>query len=301
MEVHYWKRVHSSPRFINTHMAGTCTGTAHPSVHPPPPPSSWTLLHTSGVSFSPPCPTNGSRAHALVSQVAPTHGSPRGTSTDPLPTGCLCPDPVASYSLPGTAGGLLWSKPHPCTQQGCRRCRPSSPHSGAELVPGTRAWDWRSHSSQWSWGPHLLCPPQFLTVAGFQDTHCSCHSGWSPRPPPTVVKKRFNKKTGPTSVTRHRAWSDKRTLPAWARSCAACCRWPCFGRGVGLGDPQRSLPTPTILWFCTAQQCFTCNRSLLYCFLSIPPPFCCSPVVLFFHVFPCFPVFFLLLPLNIAL
>ena len=25
---------------------------------------------------------------------------------------------------------------------------------------------------------------------------------------------------------------------------------PCFGGGVGLDDPQRSLPTPTILWFC---------------------------------------------------
>ena len=36
---------------------------------------------------------------------------------------------------------------------------------------------------------------------------------------------------------------------AWTRSCAACCRQPCFGRGVGLDDPQRSLPTPTILWF----------------------------------------------------
>ena len=38
--------------------------------------------------------------------------------------------------------------------------------------------------------------------------------------------------------------------PAWTRSCAACCGWPCFGKGVGLDDPQRSLPTPTILWFC---------------------------------------------------
>ena len=38
--------------------------------------------------------------------------------------------------------------------------------------------------------------------------------------------------------------------PAWKWSWAACCRWPCFGRGVGLDDPQRSLPTPTILWFC---------------------------------------------------
>jgi len=31
------------------------------------------------------------------------------------------------------------------------------------------------------------------------------------------------------------------------RSCAACCRQPCFGRGVGLDDPQRSLPNPNIL------------------------------------------------------
>ena len=38
--------------------------------------------------------------------------------------------------------------------------------------------------------------------------------------------------------------------PDWTRSCAACCRCPCFGRGFGLDDPQRSLPTPTILWFC---------------------------------------------------
>ena len=30
----------------------------------------------------------------------------------------------------------------------------------------------------------------------------------------------------------------------------AFCRWPCFGRRVGLDDPQRSLPTPTILWLC---------------------------------------------------
>ena len=35
--------------------------------------------------------------------------------------------------------------------------------------------------------------------------------------------------------------------PAWTRSCAACCRWPCFGGRVGLDDPQRSLPTPNTL------------------------------------------------------
>ena len=38
--------------------------------------------------------------------------------------------------------------------------------------------------------------------------------------------------------------------PAWTRSCAACCRWSCFGRGGRLDDPQRSLPTPNVLWFC---------------------------------------------------
>ena len=34
----------------------------------------------------------------------------------------------------------------------------------------------------------------------------------------------------------------------WMKSCAVCSRWPCFSRGVGLDDLQRSLPTPTILW-----------------------------------------------------
>jgi len=40
------------------------------------------------------------------------------------------------------------------------------------------------------------------------------------------------------------------TKPAWTRSCAACSRWPWFGRGVKQDDPQRSLSTPNILWFC---------------------------------------------------
>ena len=65
-------------------------------------------------------------------------------------------------------------------------------------------------------------------------------------------------------VTEHwtgcpgRLWSLllwRYSRPAWTRSCAACCRWPCFGGGVGLHDPQRSLPTPTILWFCDSVNC----------------------------------------------
>ena len=38
--------------------------------------------------------------------------------------------------------------------------------------------------------------------------------------------------------------------PAWTWSSTTYCRWPFFGRRVGLDDPQRSLPTRTILWFC---------------------------------------------------
>ena len=52
----------------------------------------------------------------------------------------------------------------------------------------------------------------------------------------------------PSSKRTENCWRYSR--PAWTRSCAACCRWPWLGRGVGLDDPQRSLPTPTILWFC---------------------------------------------------
>ena len=42
--------------------------------------------------------------------------------------------------------------------------------------------------------------------------------------------------------------------PAWSQPCAACCRWPCFSRRVGLDDPQRSLPTLNILWFCDSMK-----------------------------------------------
>ena len=43
--------------------------------------------------------------------------------------------------------------------------------------------------------------------------------------------------------------------PTWTRSCAACSRWPCFGRRVGLDDPQRSLPAPNILWLSDSVFC----------------------------------------------
>ena len=69
--------------------------------------------------------------------------------------------------------------------------------------------------------------------------------------------------------------------PTWTLSCAACCRWPFFVRGVGLDDPQRSLPILAILWFCdlcsttqvrssakrrweALQRCEQCCPELLY-------------------------------------
>jgi len=53
--------------------------------------------------------------------------------------------------------------------------------------------------------------------------------------------------TEPWNRLPRRLWSLllwRYSRPTWTRSCAACCRRPCFGRGVGLDDPQRSLPNP---------------------------------------------------------
>ena len=41
--------------------------------------------------------------------------------------------------------------------------------------------------------------------------------------------------------------------PAWTPTCAAWCRGLC--RGIGLYDLWRSLPAPTILWFCDQHGC----------------------------------------------
>jgi len=87
---------------------------------------------------------------------------------------------------------------------------------------GAMGTNWSTGSSVWTWG------------------RTSSLWGW--------------RSTGP--VCPGRLWSLllwRYSRPAWTRSCAACCRRPFFGRGVGLDDPQRSLPTPTILWFCDSE------------------------------------------------
>ena len=89
---------------------------------------------------------------------------------------------------------------------------------------------WSIGSSIWTWGRTSL-------VWGWQSTGTGCPEGlWS------LLRWRYSK-------------------PTWTRSCATCSTCPCFGRGGGLDDPQRSLPTPTILWFCNSGFLLECMRS----------------------------------------
>ena len=102
---------------------------------------------------------------------------------------------------------------------GVRRMGPNSFQWCPATGQGAMGTNWSIGSSVWTWG------------------RTSSLWGW--------------RSTGTGS--RGRLWSLllwRCSNPAWTRSCAAYCRWPCFGRGGGLDDPQRSLPTPNILWFC---------------------------------------------------
>ena len=84
---------------------------------------------------------------------------------------------------------------------------------------GAIGTNWSTGSSVWTWG-------RTSSLWGWRSTGTGC----------------------PGRLFILLLWRYSR--PAWTRSCAAYCRWSCFGRGIGLADPQRSLPTPTILWFC---------------------------------------------------
>ena len=79
--------------------------------------------------------------------------------------------------------------------------------------------NWGTGSSVWTWGGTS-------SLWGWRSTGTVCPGRWW-----SLILWRYSR-------------------PAWTSSCAACCRWPCFGRRVGLDDPQRSLPTSTILLFC---------------------------------------------------
>ena len=76
------------------------------------------------------------------------------------------------------------------------------------------------------------------------------------------ISSRYDRWRSPGTGCPGRLWSLllwRYSRPAWTRSCAACCRWPCFGRRVGLDDPQRSLSTLNILWFCDSPNT-TCQQ-----------------------------------------
>ena len=112
----------------------------------------------------------------------------------------------------------------------CTKITPS-PHSEMYLRwgPAPRfpvpAWPRKGWGgSRWGWDLILHCSPQ--TLWGWRSTGTGC----------------------PVRLWSLLLWRYSR--PTWTRSCAACCRWPGFGRRIGLDDPQRSLPTPNILWFC---------------------------------------------------
>jgi len=102
---------------------------------------------------------------------------------------------------------------------GVRRMGPSSFQWCPVTGQGAMGTKWSIGSSIWTWG-------RTSSLWGWRSTGIGC----------------------PGRLWSLLLWRYSR--PAWTRSCAACCRWPCFGRGVGLDEPQRSLPTPNVLWFC---------------------------------------------------
>ena len=102
---------------------------------------------------------------------------------------------------------------------GVRRMGPNSSQWCPVTGQGAMGTNWGTGSSSWTWG-------RTSSLLGWRSTGTGCPGRWWILP----------------------LWRYSR--PTWTRSCAACCRWPCFDKGVGLDDPQRSLPTPTILWFC---------------------------------------------------
>ena len=105
------------------------------------------------------------------------------------------------------------------THLGVRRMGPSSFQWCPVTGQGAMGTNWGTGSSVWTWGGTS-------SLWGWRSTGIVC----------------------PGRLWSLLLWRYSR--PAWTRSCAAYCRWHCFGRGVVLDDPQRSLPTPTILWFC---------------------------------------------------
>jgi len=106
---------------------------------------------------------------------------------------------------------------------GVRRMGPSSFQWCPATGQGATGTNWSIGSSSWTWG-------RSSSFWGWWSTGTGC----------------------PERLWILLLWRYSR--PTWTKSSTACCRWPCFSRGVGLDDPQRSLPTLNILWFCDSVQ-----------------------------------------------
>ena len=104
---------------------------------------------------------------------------------------------------------------------GVRRMRPSSFQWCPATGQGATGTNWSIGSSIWTWGRTSWRSDGALQEA--VERGCGVSFSGDIQDPP-----------GRSHV----------------QSCAAYCRWPCFGRGVALDYLQRSLPTLTILWFC---------------------------------------------------
>ena len=108
----------------------------------------------------------------------------------------------------------------PCSQpQTSNFMGPSSFQWCPATGQGPTGTNWSIGSSIWTWG-------RTSSPWGWRSTGTGCPGRWW-----SLLLWRYSR-------------------PAWTRSSTTYCRGPCFGRRVGLDDPQRSLPTPTILWFC---------------------------------------------------
>ena len=100
-----------------------------------------------------------------------------------------------------------------------RRMGPSSFQWCPVTAQGAMGTNWSTGSSVWIWR-------RISSLWGWRSTGTGC----------------------PGRLWSLLLWRYSR--PTWTTSSTTYCRWPCFGRSVGLDDPQRSLPSPTILWFC---------------------------------------------------
>ena len=119
-------------------------------------------------------------------------------------------------STRASAASCSWGGTTPCISTGLgRTCWRAALWRGWAM--GT---NWSIGSSVWTWGR--------TSLRGWWSTGTGCPGRWW-----SLLLWRYSR-------------------PAWIRSSGACSRWPCFGRRVGLDDPQRSLPTLTILWFCNS-------------------------------------------------